>query len=437
MNQLKAGISREIITPKVGGLLMGYGSIYPSTSVNDDLTVTALTIDDGKTKVVLMSVTVLYIGGSYNGYGFGNDYADQLRALCGDAAGVPATHVIIAATHTHSAPYTSDDGDIEYRDTILTPKCVAAAKASAKDMKPVTIGIGTTETKVGINRRKLLPNDRVVLSQNPWGPYDPEMTVIALKDSEGKPFANIVHCTAHPTASGTNTEITRDWPGVMIDRLEQQSGAMSLFFNGMEGDIAPRITTGGSDAGRPGNIQFALELGGVAAIDAVRAYRKIRTYRTEELSVVAGKITLPHAPIMPLEEAKQALAKVEASKTGRFIVQDKYNYSTIIDMYNKGETGESSFAYELTLVRIGPMVLIPVPFEASCEIALRLRAYSKYGHTLALGNANGSNSYLVTHDQVCRGGYEVDRFVTTGPRRLCDNVDFYLINQTLQLMDKL
>jgi hypothetical protein len=65
-----------------------------------------------------------------------------------------------------------------------------------------------------------------------------------------------------------------------------------------------------------------------------------------------------------------------------------------------------------------------------------MRAYSKYGHTLALGCTNGSNSYLVTQDQICRGGYEVERFRAIGPRQLTDNADMHLINQNLQLMEK-
>ena len=431
-DKLKAGIAREIITPQLGGLFMGYGSDKGSTEIHDDLTVTALSLEYGNTKVLLMSVTVCYIGGIFMGYGFGNDFCAKLRALCGEAAGIPAANVIIGATHTHSAPITSDDGDIEYRNEILIPKCVAAAKASVKDMKPVTVGIATTESKVGINRRHIRADNKVVLWQNPWGTYDPEMTVISFKGEDGRSVANIVHCTAHCTAAGTNTEVTRDWAGVMIDRLDDESGAITMFFQGMQGDVAPRMANGASK----GDMNHAMEVGAVAAIDAVRAYKNVRVYRDEGLSVVTGEIRLPHAPIMPLENAKKELAKIEAGAPGRWSEQDRYNYTKIIELYAKGNTGESYFTYDQTLIKIGPVVLIPVPFEASCEISFRLRAYSKYGYTLALGCTNGSNSYLPSQDQICRGGYEVERFRSIGPRQLTNNADMHLINQNLQLMDK-
>jgi len=426
-DRLKAGVAREIITPKLGGLFLGYGSTKPSTAVHDDLTVTALTLEYGKTRVVLMSATVCLIG---------NSLCAKLRTQCGEAAGVPAANVIIAATHTHSGPITSDSVDAgydaDYCDEIFIPQCVAAAKASVKEMKFVTVGAAKTESRVGINRRQILPNDKVILGQNPWGPYDPEMTVVSLKGEDGKPFANMIHCTAHCTAAGNNTEVTRDWAGVMIDRLEKESGAITLFFNGMQGDVAPRMANGKST----GDITHAMEVGAMAAIDAVRAYKDIRVYRDEALSLAIGEVRLPHAPIMPLEEAQKELAKINTASPGRWTTGRQSLLTQVVELYAQGETGESSFVYEQTLVNIGPIVLIPVPFEASSEISLRLRTYSRFGHTLALGCTNGSNSYLPAQDQIGRGGYEVEMLLWSAPRRVADNADTHLIDQNIQLMEK-
>jgi len=171
-------------------------------------------------------------------------------------------------------------------------------------------------------------------------------------------------------------------------------------------------------------------------MDAARAYKEIRNYQEEKLSVATGEIRLPHGPIMPLEEAQKELAKIEAGPPGRWSEANKKLLTQVVEFYAKGETGESYFTYDQTLVRIGPIVLIPVPFEASSEISLRLRAYSKYGNTLALGCTNGSNSYFPSQDQICRGGYEIERWSWAGPRRLADNADMHLINQNIQLMEK-
>ena len=417
--KLKAGIAREIITPKVGGLLSGYGSDKPSTVVHDNLTVTALAIEYEKTKVILMSATVCLIS---------NDLTESLRKQCGEAAGVPAENVILAATHTHSGPVMT----AEYNNRIFIPGCIAAAKAAVQNLKPATIGVGKTDSKVGINRRKLMPDDRVLLSNNPWGTHDAEMTVISFKDKNNKTFANIVHYAAHCTAAGINTEITRDWAGGMIDRLEAESGGMTMFLQGLQGDIGPRLPNGEDK----GDMKHVVELGAIAGVDAVRAYKDIRVYREESMSVITGDVKLPNAPIMPLAEAQKELAKLETEESGRWTSGNRNNLKGIIALHEKGETGESFFVYHQTLIKIGPIVFIPVPFEVFCEVSLRLRAYSNYGHTLAIGCANGSNSYLVTQDQLCRGGYEVERFRAIGPRQLTDNADMHLINQNLQLMEK-
>ena len=128
-------------------------------------------------------------------------------------------------------------------------------------------------------------------------------------------MANIVHCTAHCTAAGVNTQVTRDWAGVMIDRLYQESGVITMFINGLAGDISPRMANGKST----GDIHHAMEVGAKAGLDAVRAYKDIRVCRDKEMSVVTGDLKLPHAPLIPLEEARKKMKRLEAGQQDRFM----------------------------------------------------------------------------------------------------------------------
>ena len=88
-------------------------------------------------------------------------------------------------------------------------------------------------------------------------------------------------------------------------------------------------------------------------------------------------------------------------------------------------------------MRIGPVVIVPYPFEVFSELSMRLRAYSKYAHTLLVACTNGSNSYLPPESELARGGYEVDSFRRFRPRQLPDNTDFRLIEANLGLMENL
>ena len=424
---LSVGVARRIITPKVGGLLFGYNDHTRSKSVNDDLTVTALYFKTEKTTAILLSATVCLIS---------TDLVDEIRKKIESKTGIPGCNIIVSATHTHSGPVTTEFKgfesfgyiDREYCDSIFIPNCIDVCVAAMENPKEALMGVGTTNSNVGINRRQLLENNTVTLGQNPWGPYDSTMTVISFVDAnEKKPLANIVHVGAHPTAAGINTEITRDWVGVMMDRLDIESGATTLFINGTLGDVAPRMANGGST----GDLKHAMEVGGLAGIDAVRAFKSIRTYYDEAFKVVYGKIKIPFKPPIPKDDIPDLLNKCTKN--------EKFKYASLMKlqkMYENKNMGSDNWTYNQVLFRIGPVVLVPYPFEVFSEIGLRLRNYSPYAHTLTISCTNGCNSYLPTQSQICRGGYEINSFLWFRPRQLPDDTDFRLIKQNLKLIKK-
>jgi neutral ceramidase len=427
-NQLMAGVSRVNITPEVGGYLYGYNPNTISKSVNDDLTATAIALEYGSTRVLLISITVCQIN---------TELSNAIRKQIGSVLDIPADNVILSATHTHSGPRTNGmpgwgDIDKEYCDRIFIPRILNAAKEAVNNLRPAKLGIGTTESFVGVNRRQYGADGVTRLGQNPWGYFDKTMTVLSFKGVDNKPIANIVHYGAHCTAAGNNTEITRDWPGVMIDRLEKESGAITAFLNGAEGDVAPRITNGGST----GNIHYAMELGGVAAQDALRAYKAIKEYANVSMDCVTDLIKLPYGPRIPLEEAEEKIKALENTKinTGGLL----YNYySQVIASYQKGEAQKTHMELPQTIVRLGQVVFIPFMFEMFSEISIRLREYSPYAHTLCLSNTNGSIGYLPSQDQICRGGYEVVVFRHQGVQPLTDDADNYIINENLRILNKI
>ncbi|MCL2528001.1 MAG: neutral/alkaline non-lysosomal ceramidase N-terminal domain-containing protein [Defluviitaleaceae bacterium] len=419
---LFAGVAREKITPEVGGFLFGYNDHTQSQAVHDDLRVTALALKSGDDSVLLLSAEVCLIN---------EPLCEEIRKKASEATGIP--HVILSATHTHSGPNTASFAgfgnfgnlDTEYIQSIFTPKCIAAAKAAAAAMKPVKMGVGTTESKVGINRRQLLRDNTVKLGQNPWDPYDSTMTVITFAGEDGKAVANLVHVGAHPTASGNNNEITRDWPGVMVDRMEAESGAMTLYVNGTQGDIAPRMANGDS----VGDISHAMEVGGLAGIDAVRAYKTIRAFYDEPISVTYGELNLPYEPAIAKEDIPAMLESSAGYK--------RSSLERLAKLYEAGDLGPEAWTFPQIIVRVGPVVFVPYPFEVSTEIGLRLRNYSPYAHTLLLSCTNGSHSYLPAQSQICRGGYEIESFRWFRPRQLPPDADYRLVEQNIQLIEKL
>ena len=93
---MKAGISKQKITPPVGVDLTGYlGRPGPSNKLHDDLFVTALILDDGDSRIGIISMDVL---------GTDLDQDARLRRAISESTGIDADNLMIVATHTHAGP---------------------------------------------------------------------------------------------------------------------------------------------------------------------------------------------------------------------------------------------------------------------------------------------------------------------------------------------
>ena len=202
-----AGAAREDITPAVGTLLYGYNPHTVSTSVHDPLQVTAVAFRQGENSALLLSVTA---------GDFGTALADEIRGVIGKELGIPPGRIIVAATHTHSAPNVSGMegwGDIDrpYVDGILFPAMRKACRAAMESLRPAELAAGVVKSEVGVNRRQQNRNGSIALGQNPWGCYDPYMTCVAIRNADTREgIVNLIHYGCHGTAAGNNHEISRD-----------------------------------------------------------------------------------------------------------------------------------------------------------------------------------------------------------------------------------
>ena len=424
-----AGAAREITTPPVGTLLYGYRPDLASTGVNDNLSVTALAMSqNGKTALMLTA-----------------EIGDIQTELCGtlikkiaSECGIPENHILVSSTHTHSAPNLSGtvgwgDIDKDYYNNIFEPAAIKASKAAADNLAPAEIAYGVTQSRVGINRRQQHPNGEIGLGQNPHGCYDPNMTVISFRNSETKEgILNLIHYGCHGTSAGLATEITRDWSGIMIDRLENETRTLSAFWNGAIGDVGPRLTNGETT----GNLGYTRELGGVAAQDAINAYKSRGGYHAGCLEIFSDKVSLPRKDMPSIEVLEKKLAEYDEPEKLINIQRLEYEYykNSYEHLRNGGSSSGDNFEFPQTIISIGDAAFIPFPFEMFSEISLRLREYAPYPYILCLSCTNGYTVYLPSEDQLCRGGYEVGCFMYGNLFPLADNTDQNIINENLRIL---
>ena len=432
--KLFLGVARRIITPPIGTPLAGYQPDWFSNAVNDDLTATVFCFEQSGKRVLLASITLLSLATSIS---------DSIRASIEEKFGIPKASVILHAIHNHSGPNTSisygwGDANREYIDTILIPRLMEAIEEAAAHMKSVTMAITAGESLVGVNRRERKADNSVSLGQNPWGCFDPKMTVISFADEESKPVANLVHYGCHGTAAGKNREISRDWAGVMIDVLEAETGAITAFLNGPEGDVGPRLTNGftiGKIKQESGNIDYAMRLGAVAAQDAVRIYNQPKYRTVPQMTVTTGETMVPLLPRIPLEEAKEKYEPFRG-ETVNLRGRSERHYRMLIESYESGYEEVEGYPMEQTILRLGDLAIVTTPYELFSELGLRVQKDSPVPYTLLLSNTNGGEGYFASETEICRGGYEIDMFITKYLQPPVPNADWYFITKTLENLSK-
>ena len=428
---LNVGVGRADISPAVGTWLTGYAPARRAEIINDPLHLTAFAFEQDGVRAIVATADTCVIEDAFSA---------EVRRAMSEASGVPFEKIILSATHTHSGPALFDTpGGAPFDRDYAYGKFLPAAKAAAADatasLRPAVMGVGVTQSDVGVNRRQILTNGDVALGQEPLGSYDPTMTVVSFREPDGKPIGNIIHYGAHNTGAGANPEATRDWCGVMIDRLEAESGGVTAFFNGCEGDVGPRLANGGTT----GSLKLTLELGGRAAIDAVRAWRSIREWRSGcELKTLSCDIKLPYKKLPAYEELMDEInSKGDPDKLVGLAVMEYEALSKRAEAMREGKLPGEARAFPIFAVSVGPVAFLPIPFEIFSMITLRISRHSPFAHTLSLSNANGWTLYFPSMDQIIRGGYEVWVFTKLSAFPFADDSEQHFVSQAAELLKRL
>ena len=93
---MKAGFAVADVTPELGIYLTGYGNPERlAEAVHSPLRTTAMVLADGDTEAAVVSM---------DWCGISEELATDIHRAIHEATGIPADHILVCATHTHSAP---------------------------------------------------------------------------------------------------------------------------------------------------------------------------------------------------------------------------------------------------------------------------------------------------------------------------------------------
>ena len=90
----KAGAATSNITPPLGAGIVGNFDVPPATQIHDELHARCLALDDGTTRLIMVVVDSVSVN---------RELFDEAKRRIHAATGVPVEHMMMSATHTHSA----------------------------------------------------------------------------------------------------------------------------------------------------------------------------------------------------------------------------------------------------------------------------------------------------------------------------------------------
>jgi neutral ceramidase len=408
MAVLLAGVGSAVITPPVG-IEMGMWALRKGLSqgIHDHMLARALVLDDGHAAVAIVSLDVCAIS---------LDVTQQVGELVSAATGIPAGHILLNPSHTHTTPYTRRSklspgpdaltaGHRAYLETF--PHYVAGAIIEAwHSRQPATIGAASTDvTGITINRR------------DPTLSVDPELGVVRIDDAAGLPLACLVNYACHGTAVGAHhLEWTSDFAGYLSRAVEDAlPGCTCLFLQGAEGDIHPwDFYFGNANPRFEDDYEAAERLGLAIAGPALGLMAQIETAEATPIRVASATVALPPRPISwTAEEAAAYLAQVEVGVEPYHgaVIPDRcpgcMSAQRFPNAYKvSGARHEARFAQEypeaieveLIAVRIGDLALVSVPGELFHELGMQIKGASPLKPTYVLGLTNDWIGYLPTRD---------------------------------------
>ncbi|WP_165228487.1 neutral/alkaline non-lysosomal ceramidase N-terminal domain-containing protein [Aquisphaera insulae] len=242
----KLGVGRVAITPKEPIWLSGYAARnHPSDGVDQDIWVKALALEDplGK-RAVLVTMDVC---------GISRDLSARIREAIGRKHGLERDRIVLACSHTHSAPvlgrnlltmYTLDDAQKQKVGdyTRLFESVVADVVSQAFETLSVArLDWGNGRCDFAVNRRNNPEGEVPALREKGHlkGPDDHDVPVLVGRDVDGRPRAVVFVYACHCTVLD-GYKVSGDWAGHAAAALEKRfPGAQAMYVAGCGGDQNP------------------------------------------------------------------------------------------------------------------------------------------------------------------------------------------------------
>lgn len=425
---LRAGAATSVITPELGLPIVGGFTPFPAEHIHDELHARCLVLDDGKSKVALVVCDLL---------GIHRSVILEAKRLIEAELSIPPDHVMVSATHTHSATTAlgpvnprvySSDVDLSDYERFVARRIADGVRRSVNLLRPAEIAFGTVEVPDHVfNRRWFLKEgtmpanpfgstaEKVKMNPGagadnlvePAGPIDPTVSFIALREPGGAMISLLSAYSLHYVGGVGQAHVSADYYGYYSRGVERRLGEESqdppmvaMMANGTSGDInninfkEPRgpkkpyeqMRYVAEDLAEKVTAAFATaEWSTTAALDARYRELDVKWRAIDENLLKWARETEASAPkigdkaVLPLAYAGRLQRLAKASPETKFPVQ---------------------------ILRIGDVCIGTSPCETFAETGMEFRNRSPFKKSFMIELANGYYGYMPTPRHFELGGYE-------------------------------
>jgi neutral ceramidase len=420
----RAGAAMSNITPPLGEPIVGNFATPKATHVHDELHARCLVLDDGKTKLAFAVC---------DNVGIAREVFDAAKRMVHEATGLPEDHLLMAATHTHSATSAlganslKPDRELTDYQRFLARRIADGIRCALNNLEPALVGWGSVDVPSQVfNRRWYLkpgtpmPNpfggqDRVRMNPGradpsllePAGPTDPQVSFLSVKSKDGRPIALLANYSLHYVGGVPEGHVSADYFADFAERIGKKLAAdrldppfVGMMSNGTSGDVNNIDFRKKGERQAP--YQKLREVAEEVAVAVARAHQKVEFRDWVPLAAARRELVL--AVRKPAEGqlayVRQVFAKPENTKP--YHPLERVYAQRVLQLSDSPE----HVSIVLQTLRIGDLGIAAIPFEVFTESGLEIKQKSPLKPTFTIELANGSYGYLPTPRHHALGGYE-------------------------------
>jgi len=399
VSPLRAAAAAIDLAPPPGCWLTGFAfRVSPSEGQHDPVMARALLFDDGASRLLCIACDLI---------GIDARTVHDLRTRIAARTNVAPHEILIACTHTHSAPAT-----MRFRGVLgyvnerwwqrAQERIVDLAASLPAQLRPARIALTATDVPgISYNRQ-----DRA-------RPHDTELLTLAVDGTDGAAIATVLNYAVHPvTLSHPNLLVSGDVPGRACETIAARRGGTALYLQGACGDVNPSSDL--NNGWGTGTFDDVARVGDALAQAALDSLTGASWESEAPLACESEMLALPLDPAPSAAEMDAILGAIDdelraaraAGDAGRESWQLGY-MRWAGELMGARVSGRvpTTHTIEVWRARIGALRIAAVPLEPYSDIGLDYKRAFPPGRAMFVGYANGLLGYCATDWAKDQGGY--------------------------------